>query len=72
VPITDWKNQFSAADWMVRLDPNSTNNLSKVSAADCFQVRSVSDLRIVRKIGEVDALKMDEIEQALGKVLKIR
>jgi mRNA interferase MazF len=57
---------------MVRLDPNSTNNLSKVSAADCFQVRSVSDLRIVRKIGEVDALKMGEIEQALGKVLKIR
>jgi len=70
VPITDWKPQFAAADWMVRLEPHSTNNLSKVSAADCFQVRSVSDLRIVKKIGVVDATIMSEIEEALGKVLK--
>ncbi len=72
VPITDWKPQFAKADWMVRLDPDSTNNLSKVSAADCFQVRSVSDLRLVKKIGEVDTTKMGEIEDALSRVLKIK
>jgi len=72
VPITDWKPQFSAADWMVEPGPNSTNNLSKVSAADCFHIRSVSNLRMVRIIGEVEAVKMNEIEDALGKVLKIR
>lgn len=72
VPITDWKPRYSTADWMVRLDPDQTNHLSKPSAADCFQVRSLSDLRMVRKIGEVDTLKMAEIEDALGKVLNIK
>ena len=71
VPFTDWKPQFSVADWMVKLEPNPKNNLTKDSAADCFQVRSVSDLRMIRKIGEIEALKMSEIEDALGKVLKI-
>ena len=71
VPITDWKPQFAAADWMVRLEPDAANNLSKVSAADCFQVRSVSNLRLVKKIGVADALNMGKIEEALGKVLKI-
>jgi len=71
VPITDWKSRYSAADWMVRLDPDSTNNLTKVSAADCFQVRSLSQTRMARKIGEVSGAKMREIEIALSKVLKI-
>ena len=71
VPITDWKSKYSVADWMVRLDPNSTNNLRKVSSADCFQVRSLSQIRMVRMIGEVSDVKMQEIEIALAKVLKI-
>ncbi len=71
VPITDWKSKYSAADWMVKLDPNSSNKLSKVSTADCFQVRSLSQIRMVRKIGEVSRVKMQEIEGALAKVLKI-
>jgi mRNA interferase MazF len=71
VPITDWKNRYSTADWMVRLDPDAANKLAKVSAADCFQVRSLSQTRMVRKIGEVSDVKMREIEVALSKVLKI-
>lgn len=72
VPITDWKARFSMAEWMVKLEPNTVNNLSKDSTADCFQVRSLSQERMVRKIGVVSQLKMLEIEQALGKVLNIR
>jgi mRNA interferase MazF len=71
VPITDWKSRYSAADWMVKLDPNSSNKLNKTSAADCFQVRSLSQTRMVRKIGTVTMAKMQEIEIALAKVLKI-
>ena len=57
---------------MVQLTPDTTNNLTKPSsAADCFQVRSVSQNRMVRKIGEVTNAKMQEIEIALAKVLKI-
>ncbi|MEZ4958381.1 MAG: type II toxin-antitoxin system PemK/MazF family toxin [Saprospiraceae bacterium] len=71
VPITDWKPNYAVADWMVKLEPNAINNLAKDSAADCFQVRSLSQLRMVRKIGELDDLKMSEIEGALAKVLRI-
>jgi mRNA interferase MazF len=72
VPITDWKPNYAVADWMVKLDSDSKNNLSKTSTADCFQVRSVSQLRMVSKVGEIDAAKMMEIEEALAMVLKIR
>lgn len=72
VPITEWKDRYLVADWMVKLEPDSTNNLTKVSAADCFQVRSLSQTRMARKIGEVSDFKMQEIENALAKVLKIR
>lgn len=71
VPITDWKSHYSTADWMVQLIPDATNKLSKTSAADCFQVRSLSESRMIRKIGEVPAIQMAAIEIALSKVLKI-
>lgn len=72
VPISDWKNKYSSADWMVKLTPNVTNNLVKPSVADCFQVRSLSKKRMIRKLGEVSASKMEEIQIALAKVLKIQ
>ena len=56
---------------MVQLTPDTTNNLTKPSSADCFQVRSVSQNRMVRKIGEISDVKMQEIEIALAKVLEI-
>ena len=48
VPITEWKDRYAVAPWMVRLEPDRTNNLEKPSAADTFQVRSVSQERFVR------------------------
>lgn len=71
MPITDWKNNFSTAVWMVKLIPNSLNNLSKDSAVDCFQVRSLSEKRMVKKIGEISDLEMKKIEIALSNVLNI-
>lgn len=41
VPLTDWKDRFSKVSWMIKITPDKNNKLSKVSAADCFQVRSV-------------------------------
>lgn len=72
VPITDWKNRYAKANWMVKLEANSQNGLSKTSTADCFQVRSVSQRRMVKKIGEIAPDRMSEIEQALAIVLKIK
>ena len=51
VPITDWKERYTERNWMVRLEPSGENGLAKVSAADAFQVRSVSQERFVRQLG---------------------
>ncbi|MCK4543190.1 MAG: type II toxin-antitoxin system PemK/MazF family toxin, partial [Spirochaetales bacterium] len=32
VPVTEWKDRFQGAVWMVKIEPNSENNLKKPSA----------------------------------------
>ncbi len=71
VPITDWKDRYQVAPWMVRLDPNRQNGLTKPSAADVFQVRSVSQQRCVRRLGVVAASDLQRIGRALVCVLKL-
>ena len=56
---------------MVKITPNNQNNLKKTSSADCFQVRSLSDERFVKKIGEIDSDTLDQIKEGLAKVLSI-
>lgn len=53
VPLTAWQLQFERYFWMIHLQPNSTNGLSKESAADAFQVKSISTKRFTRKLGSV-------------------
>ena len=50
VPITEWKKNFYGAVWMVKIDPNLYNNLEKTSAIDCFQIRSISTNRFLKKM----------------------
>jgi len=70
VPLTDWKERYSAAEWLVKIEPDGQNNLDKVSAADAFQVRSVSIQRFDKKIGALSNDKMREIENALAVVFR--
>lgn len=49
VPVTEWKEKFSIAPWMIKITPNSENGLAKTSSFDCFQVRSVSQERFIKK-----------------------
>jgi mRNA interferase MazF len=71
VPITDWKDGYEIAPWMIKIQPNSKNGLTKDSTADCFQVRSVSQDRFVKRIGELSNSIMNEIRIGLSKVLSI-
>ena len=71
VPITDWKDRYAIAPWMVHLTPNITNGLSKPSAADCFQVRSVSQQRFIRQLGSLPDDVMRAVSDALAHVLSI-
>jgi len=71
VPITEWKDRYTIAPWMVRLNPDAENGLDKPSAADTFQVRSLSQARFVQKLGKLSEASMKEITKALALVLSI-
>ena len=71
VPITEWKDRYEVAPWMIKLKPNSKNGLTKDSSADCFQIRSVSEQRFILKLRKVDDATMDEVKIGLSKVLTI-
>ncbi|MCJ7622216.1 MAG: type II toxin-antitoxin system PemK/MazF family toxin [Anaerolineaceae bacterium] len=71
IPIAEWKDRYKIASWMVRLDPDDQNHLQKVSAADTFQVRSISTSRFVELVGTISEEKTKEIELALAEVLGI-
>lgn len=43
VPFTDWKEAYDSVSWMIRISPDAANGLSKESAIDCFQIRSLSE-----------------------------
>jgi mRNA interferase MazF len=61
VPATDWKSAFLLNLWHIYLEPNQVNGLSKISAADVLQMRSVDIQRFVRKLGilsEEDSLEV--------------
>ena len=66
VPVTDWKPNYEMSPWLIHLKHAQTNGLSKESAADAFQVKSVSLQRFDRCIGRVSADQLDEIAQAVA------
>ena len=72
VPLTDWKDRYAIATWMVKIDSDTINNLSKTSATDCFQVRCVAEERFIKCIGNVTDKQLAEIQLAFTKVLSIR
>lgn len=71
VPLTDWKGRFEVAPWMVRLEPDGVNGLVKTSAADAFQVRSLSQSRFLERLGALSDAQMASIAKALAVVLSI-
>ena len=71
VPLTNWKEKFEIAPWMIKIEPSRENNLGKNSAADCFQIRSLSEKRFIRKIGQISKEKIEEIKDGLTRVLSI-
>ncbi|RJP51762.1 MAG: type II toxin-antitoxin system PemK/MazF family toxin [Anaerolineaceae bacterium] len=70
VPLTDWKDRYSTALWMVRIDPQETNGLSKPSAADALQIRSISEQRLAKRLGALTPIQAAQIVQAVLNVLQ--
>lgn len=70
VPLTDWKDYYEQVPWMVRVEPTAQTQLSKRSAADCFQVRSVAQERLIRRIGQISEETLTKIVRGLGRVFE--
>ena len=63
VPITDAPRPHL---WLVPLRPTLKNGLTKSCFADCFQCKSVSLTRFLRKRGEVSKAELNEIRQGVA------
>ena len=61
VPVTEWDAEWEAVPWMVLLKRHSRNGLSRDSAADCVQVKSLSLRRFRSRLGVVTADEIEEI-----------
>ncbi|HEX5837831.1 MAG TPA: type II toxin-antitoxin system PemK/MazF family toxin [Anaerolineales bacterium] len=70
VPLTEWKDRFATAPWMVRVDCDEQNGLRKTSAADGLQIRSVSEQRLVKRLGNVSNIQIEQIVKAVFNVLQ--
>ncbi len=69
-PITDWKPYFNRNLWHVRINPDNTNGLVKVSAVDTLQLRGADIQRFIRKLGQVSETTMAEIAAAVAAVVE--
>ena len=54
LPITEWKEYYVDYPWLIKIEPDSKNNLSKTSTIECFQIKSFSEDRFIKKIGKID------------------
>lgn len=69
VPVTEWKERFQGAAWLVRVEPDEKNGLMKTSAVDTFQLRFVSTKRLLRKMGAISPAVLNEIKTAIKAVI---
>lgn len=66
VPITEWDPKWATVPWLVFLKASTRNGLDKDSAADAFQVKSVSMNRFITKCGVLSADEMEQISAAVA------
>ena len=66
VPLTDWDPRFQTAQWHVPIETTPDNGLPKKSSADTFQVRSISQQRLVRRLGFLSPDVMEKIGEGLA------
>ena len=67
-PITDFKPHYAQVPWMVVIEPTAQNGLKKKSVIDLFQVRSVSQIRLAHKLGEISQSTLQKCRESLSVV----
>jgi mRNA interferase MazF len=69
VPLIGHKETHNNKSWLVPITPDTQNGLSKPSTADALNIRSVSDTRIIKKVGELDKESYQKLVEAMRVVL---
>jgi mRNA interferase MazF len=65
IPITSWQEKFSDRPFMVKIAASTETQLSRDSAGNILQVRSISTERFVKKLGQVSNEILDELLSGL-------
>lgn len=71
-PLTEWRDSYSRNIWHVRIDPDYSNGLSKPSAVDVLQVRSMVVERFQSLVGRLRAPHVEEVVAALAAAVEYR
>jgi mRNA interferase MazF len=69
VPLTNWEENYREAPWMVYVPPVLRSGLEFAQAADTLQIRSVSNARLLERVGELPDKLVDEITRAVELVI---
>jgi mRNA interferase MazF len=67
VPLIGYKDTHEGKSWLAPIDPTDRNGLAKKSTADALNIRSVSDTRILKKMGTID----DETYRMLREAMRV-
>lgn len=71
-PITEWKHSFHSSIWHIKIQPNSKNNLTKLSAVDALQIRGVDVQRFIPpKMGDLSQDIIDEISASIAAIIEL-
>ncbi len=71
-PITGRSEAFERNLWHVRFEPDQDNGLSKISAVDTLQLRGLDLQRFVARLGQLNAIAMEEIVAAIATVVEFQ
>jgi len=71
-PITGWEPKFENSVWHIKIQPDSKNNLTKLSSIDSLQIRGVDVQRFIPpKIGDISKDQLDEVTAAIAAVIEL-
>lgn len=70
VPFTSWQPNFNQLFWMIRVAASHENGLTNESSADCFQIKSISTSRFIRRLGVLPPATIDLVVATIALVIE--
>lgn len=69
VPLTHWQSKFEESPWLIKIPLTPESGLDQISAADTFQIRSISEERFRQSLGRISMDQVQQITQGLMQIL---